>query len=75
MFCIGIRGNVDGDPAGAVDIADILFLVDYSFGQNAATPGCPDEANVDGNGAIDISDLIYLVDYSFNGGSAPVSCP
>ncbi|MCK4460192.1 MAG: hypothetical protein KAW46_00220 [candidate division Zixibacteria bacterium] len=78
--CMGaIRGNVDMDPGDAIDISDLVFLVDYMFTGGPA-PTCWPEANVDGIGpddasGIDISDLVYLVDYMFNGGPAPPSCP
>jgi len=70
--CIGQRGDVNGD--GTLDITDLIFLVDYSFGSGPA-PACPEEADVNGDGTVDITDLIYLVDYSFGTGPAPVACP
>ncbi len=72
--CIGIRGNVDGDSGNAIDIADVIYLVDYSFG-NGPAPSCTEEADVNADGGIDVSDLIYLVDYSFGSGPAPLACP
>ncbi len=29
--CVGIRGNVDGDPYENIDISDVGYLVDYAF--------------------------------------------
>ncbi len=72
--CIGDRGNVNGDAMDAVDISDVIYLVDYSFGTGPA-PGCTEEADVNGDGTLDISDLVYLVDYSFGTGPPPVACP
>ncbi|HKK22003.1 MAG TPA: SBBP repeat-containing protein, partial [candidate division Zixibacteria bacterium] len=73
--CTGIRGNVDGDAADAVDIADVIFFVEYSFADpSGPEPPCPDEADVDGNGTVDVADLIYLVDYMFNSGPPAVPC-
>jgi len=72
--CVGIRGNVDGDPADAIDIADLVYLVDYMF-SGGLPPMSLDEANIDGLGETDISDLVYLVDYMFNSGPAPPPCP
>ncbi len=74
--CVGLRGNVNGDPLDAVDISDLIFFIDYSFEDpSGPEPPCPEEADVDGNGAIDVADVIFLVDYMFNGGSAPtVAC-
>ncbi len=72
--CIGMRGNVNGDSEDVVDITDLIYLVDYSFGTGPA-PACDEEADVNGDGAVDIGDVIYLVDYSFGSGPAPVACP
>ena len=59
-----------------IDIADLVWLVDYMF-TNGPLPPCWDEGDIDGNGVIpiDISDLVYLVDYMFTGGPAPLPCP
>ncbi len=72
--CIGIRGNVDSDGGDAIDISDLVFLVDYMF-NSGPEPPCLDEADIDGSGGIDISDLVFLVDYMFSGGPPPVACP
>jgi len=81
--CMGdIRGNIDYDVTDAIDISDLVYLVDYMFTGGSA-PVCWEEANVDGSGDgppdgpedIDISDLVYLVDYMFTGGPEPVPCP
>ena len=72
-----IRGNIDYDPGDVIDMADLVYLVDYMF-TGGPEPPCLDEADVDGSGGespIDISDLVYLVDYMFNGGPEPVPCP
>lgn len=76
--CTGIRGNIDYDPADNIDIADLLYFVEYQFSSPAGpAPPCLDEANVDGIGDIDIADLLYMVEYQFGApaGPAPVSCP
>lgn len=62
--CCTVRGNVDCDPGGGVDIADLSRLIDYmliSFDPLC----CPDAGNVDGSidGIIDISDLSRLIDF------------
>ncbi len=75
--CLAMRGNVDGDLSDAVDIADIISLVEYSFDEGGPAPGCLAEADVDGSGSVDIADIIYLVEYSFESppGPSPVACP
>ncbi len=72
--CVGLRGNADNDPLDQVDISDVIFMVDYSFG-DGPIPECIEEADVNGDGTFDISDIIYLVDYSFGDGPPPVGCP
>ena len=74
--CQGTRGNVDGDVNDQLDIADLVFLVDYMF-TDGPLPICWEEAHIDGGGGsvIDISDLVHLVDYMFSGGIAPAECP
>jgi len=72
--CIGpLRGNVDYDPADAVDISDLVYLVDYMFA-SGPTPPCPEEVDLNADGGTDISDLVYLVDYMFSGGPGPQPC-
>jgi len=80
------RGDIDYYNDGAddaVDISDLVYLVDYMF-VGGAEPPCWAEANVDGSDSgdgvdgandIDISDLVYLVDYMFVGGDPPLPCP
>jgi PKD repeat protein len=74
--CLGIAGNVDDDAGDVIDIADLVYLVDYMFDFGPA-PLCLYEANIDGDSLnmINISDLVYLVDYMFTGGPEPVPCP
>ena len=74
-----IRGNVDYDQGDAIDISDLVYLVDYMF-TNGPAPVCWEEANVDAVGqddssGLDISDLVHLVDYMFNSGPEPAECP
>lgn len=82
--CCAVRGNVDNDSGGEVDISDLVALVDYMF-TGGLVPACPEAANIDGSCCgddglpgttddIDISDLVALVDYMFTGGPAPPTC-
>jgi len=71
--CTGGRGNVDGDPADEISIADLLYLVDWMFNGGPDFP-CIKEADVNATGDIDITDVIYLVAYMFQGGFPPPSC-
>jgi hypothetical protein len=64
----------DLDHSHSVDIADLVFLVDFMFTGGPA-PYPPFIADIDGTCAVDIADLVYLVDYMFAGGPPPkVGC-
>ncbi|MFQ5453584.1 MAG: FG-GAP-like repeat-containing protein, partial [Candidatus Zixiibacteriota bacterium] len=78
--CVGTRGNIDGigEEGSEIDIADLVYFVDYSFSQPPGPePPCPEEADVDGSGTTDIADIVYMVDFMFSQppGPAPVDCP
>ncbi len=72
--CCIARGNVTGDDAGTVNIADLTMLVDFLF-RGGLQPSCPEEADVNASGSIDVADLTTLVDFLFRGGAAPPPCP
>ena len=66
-------GDLNGDFA--VDISDLVYLVDYMF-TSGAEPIYPKwRANISGDYSYDISDLVYLVDYMFIGGLPPTVGP
>lgn len=71
--CTGIRGNADGDINDEINVADLIYLVDYLF-KGGTEPPCFNEADVNSNNSILVDDLTYLVDYLFKGGSAPLPC-
>ncbi len=71
------RGNVDFDVDNKTDIADLMYLVAYSFHDGVA-PRCIAEADFDGSGGlkpIDITDLTKFVKYLFSTGFPPELCP
>ena len=70
--CCADRGNTDGD--GGVNVADLIYLVDYIF-FGGDTPPCPEEGNVDADGGINVADMTHLAEYLFFGGPAPPPCP
>jgi len=74
--CCIRRGDVNHDGAPLIDVADLVYLVDYMYVQGSPPP-CWDEGDVDGSGIppIDMGDLVYLVDYMFSGGPLPPPCP
>jgi hypothetical protein len=61
-----VCGNVDGDPAGGIDISDLSYLIGYMF-LNGPAPVAMQTGNCDcsSDGIIDISDLSALIDYMF----------
>lgn len=71
-----IRGDMDYNGVPTIDIADLVYLVDYMF-TGGPSPRCFEEADValDQCLQLDIGDLIYLVDYMFTGGPPPPPCP
>ncbi len=73
--CCNFRGDVDNSDKAPIDIADLVYLVDFMFNQGPPPP-CYDEGDIDGSGVapIDIADLVYLVDYMFNAGPEPPPC-
>ncbi|MDH3889880.1 MAG: hypothetical protein OEV49_02250 [candidate division Zixibacteria bacterium] len=70
--CMG-PGNVNYDPGGAIDISDLVYLVDYMF-SGGPPPPCFEEGDMNADGLIDISDLVYFVDFMFTGGPPPQPC-
>lgn len=73
--CWGITGNIDCDPAGGTDIADLTALIDNLY-VTLAPLCCVPEANVDGSldGNIDISDLSALIDFLYISFTPPAAC-
>lgn len=68
-----ICGDIDGN-AGQPDVADLVYLATYMFGDGPEPPNFR-AADVDGSGdGPDIADLVYLVAYMFQEGPAP-QCP
>lgn len=75
--CIGIRGNIDGDPEEIIDVSDLVYMVDYQF-RSGDAPACDYEADlveISEPPIIDVSDLVFMVDYQFRSGPAPSACP
>ena len=67
-----ICGDVDG--SGAVNVADLTYLVDYLF-FGGPPPPVLEAANVDGEGGVNVADLTYLVEYLFFEGPEPICGP
>ncbi|MFQ5453393.1 MAG: hypothetical protein ACE5D6_04320, partial [Candidatus Zixiibacteriota bacterium] len=65
-------GHISGDVNldGTVDIADLIYMVDFMFSQPPGpSPRIIQTADVNGSGGDpDIGDLVYMVDYMFEDG-------
>ncbi len=60
----------DADGSGAVDIDDVVYLINYIFaGGPAPDPLATGDANCSGD--VDIDDVVYLINYIFGGGHEP----
>ena len=65
----------DANSSMNVDIDDVVFLVNYIFGGDAA-PDPIITGDADCTEFVDIDDLVYVVLYIFQGGPAPCeNCP
>jgi hypothetical protein len=76
-ICITIYESMCGDMDldGAIDIDDIVYLLQYVFGNELMTI-VPDKADVDCSGGVDIDDIVYLLNYVFGTGPEPCAgCP
>lgn len=73
--CVGMRGNADDDPTDLVDVADLVYMVDYMMrSPSGPAPACFEEVDIDASGVLDIVDLVMMVDYQFRNGDAPEAC-
>ncbi|MFQ5453317.1 MAG: M4 family metallopeptidase [Candidatus Zixiibacteriota bacterium] len=70
ISCI-LRGDIDSN--GGIDIADLVYFVEYSF-DDGPPPPSSDHADIDCSGEINIGDIIYMVDYMFDDGPEPCPC-
>jgi hypothetical protein len=59
------RGDAGGN--GAVDLADVIFLLEYLF-LRGASPACPDAADLNDTGELEVADAVYCLIWLFSGG-------
>jgi Thrombospondin type 3 repeat len=72
--CVGIRGNVNFDGGGLVNVSDVAYLIGYLF-KGGNPPPCPNEGNVNGLSSTNVADVTYLVKFLFTSGPPPAVCP
>ncbi len=65
------RGDANGD--GTVNVADIVFLINYLFIGGAAPPSFS-EADVNCDGTLNVADAVFVINYLFVGGPVPRCC-
>ncbi|MCK4858305.1 MAG: PD40 domain-containing protein, partial [candidate division Zixibacteria bacterium] len=63
-----VCGDADGDCL--VNIADVVYLINYIFGGGPA-PVPLATGDVDCDNLVNIADVVYLINYIFGGGPAP----
>jgi len=79
--CIEFTGNIDCDPSGSIDVADLTALIDHLF-IGLGPLCCQSSANIDGDengsielgGSIDIADLTFLIDHLFINFTPTATC-
>ncbi len=60
----------DADASGAVDIDDVVYLIQYIFASGPA-PQPIESGDADCSGSIDIDDAVFLIQYIFSDGNTP----
>jgi hypothetical protein len=65
-YCANKGGDANG--SGAIDIADVFYLINYLF---AAGPSPAMKCDVNDDGTTDIADVFYLINFLFAGGPSP----
>jgi hypothetical protein len=60
----------DANNDGAVDISDVVYLINYIFAAGSA-PNPLVAGDADCDEAVDVSDAVYLIAYIFSGGPQP----
>ena len=65
-------GYLPGDPTwdGIIDIADVLFLINYLY-RSGEAPDPPEAGDVTCDGTVNVDDVIFLINYLYRGGPAP----
>jgi photosystem II stability/assembly factor-like uncharacterized protein len=63
-----IRGDANAD--GAIDIADVVYLINYLF-TNGPAPEPLEAGDANCDGLVDIADAVYLINYLFIDGPPP----
>ena len=60
----------DADDNNVVDIADVMFIIDYLY-LGGGAPSHPESADTDGRPGLNILDVAYILRYLYFAGSVP----
>ena len=60
----------DADGSGNINIADIVYMVNYIF-KNGPPPQDASGGDVDCDQSVTIADVVYFINYIFRGGLPP----
>ncbi len=67
---VGINKRGDANGSGTINLADIIYVVNFVFkGGPAPNPTCLGDAN--NNNTVNLQDIVFLVNFIFKGGPAP----
>jgi hypothetical protein len=65
-----LRGDADG--SGAIDLADVVHILQFLF-RGGAAPPCSPLADTNADGRLDVSDAVRLLGFLFLGGPRPAA--
>lgn len=69
VSCCDTPGDANND--GKVNIADVVFVIDFLF-RGGSAPACEAEGNANGDNKTNIADVSYVIAYVFAGGADPI---
>ena len=73
QYSLGFLARADCDHNGYADIYDVLYLIDFVYGDGPAPLPFWEMGDLNCSGGIDILDISVSIDYVLHGGATP--CP
>jgi len=64
----------DANNDGAIDVGDVVYLVNYLFRSGPAPLPLTCRGDCNGDSVVDVGDVVYLINYLFRSGPAPGRC-
>jgi hypothetical protein len=68
------RGNVEFNDTldwPAIDISDLVYLINYLYKDGPAPEPFADQGDVTADGIVDLGDVVHLIRYAYRGGPPP----